>query len=69
MKYVREFGWRKNDIIEGTIPKFTAQAEQNYENNNNNNNNSNNSVALVYNRAITTKRPPLVGEVCANSCG
>jgi hypothetical protein len=28
-----------------------------------------NSVALVCERSISTERPPLVGEVSANSCG
>jgi hypothetical protein len=35
--------------------------------NNNNNNNNNNSVASVRLRTIPTERPPLVGEVSANS--
>jgi hypothetical protein len=34
----------------------------------NNNINNNNSVALVLERTIQTKRPPLVGEVSANLC-
>jgi hypothetical protein len=30
---------------------------------------NNNSVALVRERTIPTKRPPLVGDVSANFCG
>jgi hypothetical protein len=36
--------------------------------NNNNNNNNNNSMALFRERAISTERPRLVGEISADFC-